>query len=505
MRSKLKVLARVPWYAVLLSAYPVVALYATNVAEVQASTLWRPLFVSLGGALVFLVAFRLIFKDWYRSAILTTILTVMFFSYGHVYLSLKTAPFMVQFSRHRLLLPVWVVLTGVGLWPAGRKSSKPVRATMLLNIVAVVALAFPLSQLGVYFANARQAQTGFTPHDLPGLTLPAGQMPPDIYYIILDAYGNTRSLTDLMDFDNTEFLNRLRVQGFYVADCSQSNYANTELSLVSSLNLNYLSAFDDAFIPGADESANLSMYLKDNATRYSLRKLGYKIVALETGFGWSEWQDADLYLSQNRWQGLNEFDVLLVNTSGLKAFYDLNLQLTPSVGTSAHRERVLYALDKLRNLPSVPGPKFVFAHIIIPHDPFDIGINGEFVDGPVAMTREAYYEGYHRQAIYINKVIPDITAAILANSSKPPVIVIQGDHGPWNYEEDSQRLGILNAYYLPQGSDSLYPTITPVNTFRVIFNAYFGGEFFLLNDISYMSSPDDKLTLTEVANPCLKK
>ncbi len=37
-----------------------------------------------------------------------------------------------------------------------------------------------------------------------------------------------------------------------------------------------------------------------------------------------------------------------------------------------------------------------------------------------------------------------------------------------------QKFGILNAFYLPDvDNDILYPTITPVNTFRVVFNLYF--------------------------------
>jgi hypothetical protein len=36
--------------------------------------------------------------------------------------------------------------------------------------------------------------------------------------------------------------------------------------------------------------------------------------------------------------------------------------------------------------------------------------------------------------------------------------------------------------------DSLYKSISPVNTFRVIFNEYFGGNYELLDDRSYAHS-----------------
>jgi hypothetical protein len=64
--------------------------------------------------------------------------------------------------------------------------------------------------------------------------LPLGYAP-DIYYIILDAYGRADTLQSLFDYDNSEFLDFLEAKGFYVADCAQSNYSQTILSLSSSL------------------------------------------------------------------------------------------------------------------------------------------------------------------------------------------------------------------------------------------------------------------------------
>jgi hypothetical protein len=507
MSPKIKTFVKTPLYAFLLGIYPVLALYAHNVNEIQVSNLWRPLFLSLGGVLVLFLLFRLIFKNWQRAALLTTILVVMFFAYGHVYSSLKTVPFAAPFTRHRLLLPVWGLLIGFGLWLTARKSTHPEKAAPILNIVGVVAFVFPLIQMGTYFIRSQHAQADAPRKGFPGLRLPTNQAPPDIYYIILDAYGNTKTLDELMNFDNTEFLNALRAQGFYVPDCSQSNYGSTELSLVSSLNLNYLSAFEDAFVPGSNDRSNLQPFFKGNATRYSLHELGYQIVAFETGFFWSQWQDADLYLSPSRflWSGWNEFEDLLVKTSVLRALYDMNILIKPNVKTSPHRERVLYVLDSLKVLPSMPGPKFVFVHLLMPHDPFDFGPDGEYVESWSSADRASYFEGYRRQVIYISKVIPEVTAAIIANSPTPPVIIIQGDHGPSYNNADLQRMGILNAYYLPEGSEALYNTITPVNTFRIIFNTYFGGKFDLLDDVSYMSPVQDPFTVTKVPNPCTKK
>ena len=92
----------------------------------------------------------------------------------------------------------------------------------------------------------------------------------------------------------------------------------------------------------------------------------------------------------------------------------------------------------------------------------------------------------------------------------PPIIVIQADHGPLGGEitSDGARMSIFNAYYLPDGGDQLlYPSISPVNTFRVIFNHYFGGEFALLEDVARISqygSPFDLQVIPETRSECVE-
>jgi len=51
-----------------------------------------------------------------------------------------------------------------------------------------------------------------------------------------------------------------------------------------------------------------------------------------------------------------------------------------------------------------------------------------------------------------------------------------------------ERMAILNAYYLPEPlTEGPYASETPVNTFRMILDGYFGGRFGRLEDVSYFS------------------
>ncbi|MEM3434373.1 MAG: hypothetical protein QXI12_04915 [Candidatus Methanomethyliaceae archaeon] len=61
---------------------------------------------------------------------------------------------------------------------------------------------------------------------------------------------------------------------------------------------------------------------------------------------------------------------------------------------------------------------------------------------------------------------------------------------------------ILNAYYLPGHCKVLLrDTISPVNTFRVIFNYYFGQDFDILEDDTYLGHPGKPYDFIKVEQP----
>jgi hypothetical protein len=113
---------------------------------------------------------------------------------------------------------------------------------------------------------------------------------------------------------------------------------------------------------------------------------------------------------------------------------------------------------------------------------------------------------------YINRLVLETVDAILTRSTVPPIIILQGDHGPgaylhWGSLEQTipaERFGILNAYYFPsQNYTHLYPSISPVNSFRVLFDQFFGADYPLLPDRHYYSSWSYPFDFTEVIDVSL--
>ena len=84
----------------------------------------------------------------------------------------------------------------------------------------------------------------------------------------------------------------------------------------------------------------------------------------------------------------------------------------------------------------------------------------------------------------------------ILDKSRPSIIILQADHGPGsllNWESGAQtnvreRFSIFNAYYFPKPVDVLYKEITPVNTFRIILNCFFGMKYQLLEEKCYYTT-----------------
>jgi hypothetical protein len=173
-----------------------------------------------------------------------------------------------------------------------------------------------------------------------------------------------------------------------------------------------------------------------------------------------------------------------------------------------YRRRALFVLEQLEDdVLEIPSPKFVFAHLIIPHHPFVFGPNGEEVKESISNISSVpsfpiYKQGYSDHVTYINKRIQEIIDIILELSPNPPIIIIQGDHGPAPFDVIRYRMPILNAYYFPNGTDGLYETISPVNTFRVVLNKYFAQQYELLDDVAFFSEYDVPYDYTLIPNDC---
>jgi hypothetical protein len=491
-----------PWFfhPILFGIYPIIALLAANISQIRPEASVRPFLISLVFTFIFYGLVIVGFQNKSVAAVLSSFFFILFYSYGHIYELIEGKVIGgFDIGRHRFLGIIWLIILAAGIWFITQKAKKANTFNQLLNAVSVILVILPIFQIVSFeigaasvAANAKSAKSPAIT-TASGITLDADKLP-DVYYIILDGYSRSDILKQLYDFDNTDFEKNLKSLGFVIPDCTQSNYARTALSISSALHMDYVQNFSPLIKKG-DQSLDMPVYhdyIQHSPVRSHLADLGYKMVAFETGYFWNEVTDADVYIIANdnplekvkQRQDISEFEVMFLNTTALRTLNELESSLTGKIVQNfrtpdeKHHDQVIFAFDQLGQVPLLPGKKFVYAHIVAPHAPFVFATDGRFIS-----TGDAN-PGYLHAITYVNSRIISIVKSIITNSKIPPVIVIQGDHG---WDED-HRMPILNAYYLPNGgAEKIYPTITPVNTFRTIFNTYFGDAFPKLDDISYFS------------------
>jgi hypothetical protein len=507
-------------YPLPFALFAPLALLASNVAEVHLQDGLRSLAFSLGLAALVLFITRRIVRRPLAASLLTTFYLLLFFSYGHLYQALDGTQVLGEpIARHRYFLTAWPLLFGFGTWVALRRIQNHEAITIAASTFALVAVCLPVVQLGFFFLRQNIGETPSMRASSFLETLEAPQLVErrDVYYVVLDGYARDDSLKEVFDYDNSEFLDGLRALGFFVAECSRSNYPKTRISLISTLNMEYL---DTLGVMDNRTTGKTARLIRHNLVRQAFGDLGYTSVAFETNFNWTEWEDAELYLSR-RTSGveaaaqhleevvLNDFELLFLKSTMFRTYFDLSGTLfdrlfpesvltTTAVALAdqpriAHYERTMFVLDTLANLPEIDKPLFVFAHIVSPHGPYVFDQNGSFTPDAPNDSKPAYVE----QVRYLNNRLLQIIPEIIGGSHPAPIIVIQGDHGAPGTERDPDRMKILNAYFLPgEGGAGVYPAITPVNTFRLIFDAYFGADLELLDDVSYHSTADDFFDFT---------
>jgi hypothetical protein len=245
--------------------------------------------------------------------------------------------------------------------------------------------------------------------------------------------------------------------------------------------------------------------IHQSQARLILEKAGYRFVSIASGWDFSNVSDAEVYEKPYSIV-LNDFQKGFLQSTNLHYLGDLDQSLISFPSYDEYRRMIIYGFEALPKIASMPGSKFIFVHILAPHPPFVFDENGNplnpdypltLIDKPRMFDSLADYQhGYFSELAFINRMTLAAVDAILTHSKTPPVIIIQGDHGPGmigNYDvfESAclyERFSILNAYYLPNATPGLISDdISPVNTFRIVFNEYLGTDFEVLPNRQYYS------------------
>ncbi|MCB9457291.1 MAG: hypothetical protein H6671_15000 [Anaerolineaceae bacterium] len=496
----------------LMAVYPILFFYSINFYKIDMGDVVVTLVISVAVAVVLLLLCRLIFRSIQRALFVSGLILLLFYTYGHAFAVAQTFRHVrfFPFDKDPALLAVWGALFTAGIIFAIRGEKHLPGLNRYVGMITAALAVVALLNISV---NAVTANTPEVVTVDPDFDLHAPEVLPDIYYIILDEYAGQEELVNSLGFDNSQFLQSLEARGFYVASNSRSNYSSTAFSLASSLNMGYL---DSLYGHRNDDLQPLYRMIQDNRILYAVQSLGYTYIQFITNFpvtrsnpnadilfnGFDEQRIkiGDLVEIDSKLFHINDYHLTLAETTLLRPFVSTVMLRDERIRNQAN-------LEELVRIAQMPEATFTLAHFVLPHAPFiftpdegpenpDMPVDGQVVD------RDKYepFSDYINQLIFTNRIISKVVDDILAQSDHAPIIIIQGDHGfrwlcedcyaeskNWDDEHYYNTIQpILNVYYLPDGgSAALYPTISPVNSFRVVFDTYFGADLELLEDRHY--------------------
>lgn len=493
----------------LFALFPVLFLYSHNIKQLLINVIFLPSAISLGfTAIAVSVLWLVLKKDSKKAGIIITVFLVLFFSYGRIYEVIKTWHLgSLVIGRHRYLMIIWAVLFVLIVYFVIRTKKNLHNITNILNVIVIILVLIPSVTIGIYKFKTRDIEHSSNINIQEKYTILDNMNNlPDIYYIILDGYASSSTLKEFYNYDNTEFVDHLEDRGFFIANESISNYSTSFLSLSSSLNMEYINYLADIAGIESDDTTLLYSMIENNKVMNFLRSRGYKYIHFSSGWGptnYNRYADVNVAISYNLW---SEFQTMLIKTTMIDAFEKKFLK---DIG----RRRIINAFDNLAEAYKFEGSNFIFSHIICPHPPYLFDKDGKSVpEVNFDMNQWGFEqkEYYLNQLIYINKKVEILVDEILANSDIPPVIILQSDHGPHNtfiegrYPTDDmfkEGMRIFNAYYLPSHDYSLfYNSITPVNSFSIIFNYYFDTNYEPLRDISYYSFESEPFRFIDITD-----
>jgi len=502
-------------HPILIALFPVFLVYSQNIHLILIQGIIFPILIILGITIAIWVSIKFILKNTRKSALLTSLYVFLFFSYGIIFKILESNVTEEYFILiHVLLLIAYTALVVFITYYIIKTRRNFSYVTSTTNVVSIILLSLIFFNITAYnFENFSSFNDETYEPIIVGNNL--GSLP-DIYYIVLDEYAPLRTLNTVYDYDNSDFVKFLQERDFYIAKNSHSNYAETFLAMASTLNMKYVNYLSDTVGEESLDQRIPYQMISNNHVMKNLKSIGYEIYNFDSGWwGTRSLQIADVNLcSKNQNMDFHTLHALK-QISIFRAFDMFIKDPSSKIFHQERRDRIFCQFDDITKIKQeTEKPVFVFMHVMAPHDPYVFGRDGEEVDykytfGPTGI---AYLDpseektAYLNQLIYLTKTLRGVIENLQENSENQPIIIIQSDTGPStkfgetvNEMHQVDRMSIFNAYYFPNGKyDLLSDDITPVNSFRIVFDSNFQTDYGLVEDRVFYSTYEKPYELIEM-------
>jgi len=447
-----------------------------------------------------IVTSLLIVRKPIKAAEFSFYLLSVFFLFGPLHDFLKSTVRNKFFISYTFLVLLIVFSTVIFLISLIRSKKDTAPAFRYFNYLVIIFVTLEIGTLIYYVITRKFLDNNLVPkNERVSFKSCSNTTKPDIFFVVFDGYTSSKCLKEEFGYENEEVDSLLNANHFFTSANSISNYNITPFSLASTMNLNYLREGLESKVASSRVFLQAMETLRDNQLVKFLRTQGYEIknygcfdlagvptetVAYFNNLAYSQIDNQTLLSRIKRDIGWN-FAIKNVFTGAFRVPGSYKEK------KAYHLYRNEFNLEGLLNELKVNSdtPRFVYVHIVLPHEPFYFNSDGKEVsDTDILLNRIDLKQGYLGQLKYCNRLLKDLIQKVPMSPGNERVVIIQGDHGFRNYAMQVPINKIfmnLNTYYFSDGDYSqLYDGISPVNSFRVVLNKYFCQSLPMLRDSS---------------------
>ena len=470
----------------LAAVYPAFFHYGNNSRLLLIQSLIRAIvFYSLVATVIYVVLF-ILGKRAIEAANASFVFLIFFHTYGTVYdYSLRLDIFQVE---HYTFLPFYILLAmqfswwilnispsrSVSIW---KNLSFTVSALIIFNIIKIIPVEInKLEKSDVVLPSATTANL-------------AAQNYPDIYFIVFDEFSGFEPMRKYWHNPNVDdFIQFLDSHDFFIAEQSHSSSIYSLHQMATRLNYEEF--------PCCESGEYLETYYENvsyNKVMRYLKSRGYSTAVFEeltipraypaldpivADYSFADVPETRMAITISE-TIFDEFGVFVANGSMLKI-----IPATHDKTLSGHRDKILYLINKIGDVDQVSSPKFIYVHLLLPHFPFMFDENGNVLDEELHGNWNYYLGQYNYSMEVAKKLIENILAN--ADPERPPVIILQSDHGARNIDyggpllenfPEEYKTQILFALHMPgYDTSKLSQDIEPINTFPIVFNYLFDDD-----------------------------
>jgi len=485
----------------LIACYPIVYFFNINAEFILITDLLIPGLIVIGCALLLTLFLILITRDHLISVLIASIVVFFSVTYGIFFSVLKQLDiFQIE---HYAFMPCWILsMLYLSFLLA---TIKKFHLRSWLNIVLLVLVAFVSYNLfsGLFKQDwGKLFQGNVVQTSIEGQEEQGASTSPDIYYIVLDEFGDTAVISEIFQKEDelAQFKSKLQERNFFIFEQLSSRTASTTTEMASRLNIK---AYD-----GPEQTRDIDYMISEinNAAVYDIfKQYGYKTAVypgyyylLKHSFTVPQIK-ADLVLSIDSKES-NTLARQFVQFEVIPILLDYTLY-NPFVVTSLEnnntykqnwRNFALFAFNEIPNVKSkIDAPFFLYAHITAPHVPYVFDANGGIPDESCDKDAYCFYDQY----VFVANQVIALVDRILAQypEDRPPIIIVQSDHGFRNnvgdgwvsipdYPED-YRKRIFFATNFPGYEVALAEEdFDPIDTFPILFNSLFETNIPVVSD-----------------------